>query len=85
MTAELNNIFGQPRSTVDIEKAVRENKIILINLSKGLLGEANSTLLGMILLAKITATLMARAKDISLDKKVAPFYLYVDEFQNIAC
>jgi len=80
----INNIFGQPRSTVDIEKAVRENKIILINLSKGLLGEANSTLLGMILLAKITATLMARAKDISLDKKVTPFYLYVDEFQNIA-
>jgi len=82
--SRINNIFGQPRSTVDIEKAVRENKIILINLSKGLLGEANSTLLGMILLAKITATLMARAKDISLDKKVAPFYLYVDEFQNIA-
>jgi len=80
----INNIFGQPRSTIDIEKAVRENKIILINLSKGLLGEANSTLLGMILLAKITATLMARAKDISLDKKVTPFYLYVDEFQNIA-
>ena len=82
--SRINNIFGQPRSTVDIEKAVRENKIILINLSKGLLGEANSTLLGMILLAKITATLMARAKDISLDKKVTPFYLYVDEFQNIA-
>lgn len=80
----INNIFGQPRSTIDIEKAVRDNKIILINLSKGLLGEANSTLLGMILLAKITATLMARAKDISLDKKVTPFYLYVDEFQNIA-
>lgn len=82
--SRINNIFGQPRSTVDIEKAVRENKIILINLSKGLLGEANSTLLGMILLAKITATLMARAKDIALNKKVTPFYLYVDEFQNIA-
>lgn len=82
--SRINNIFGQPRSTIDIEKAVRENKIILINLSKGLLGEANSTLLGMMLLAKITTVLMARAKDISQGKKITPFYLYVDEFQSIA-
>lgn len=68
--SRINNIFGQPRSTIDIEKAVRENKIILINLSKGLLGEANSTLLGMMLLAKITTVLMARAKDISQGRKL---------------
>lgn len=82
--SRVSNIFGQPRSTINIAEAVRNNKIILINLSKGMLGEANSTLLGMILLAKISATLMARAKEITLGKKITPFYLYVDEFQNIA-
>lgn len=82
--SRIRNIFGQPRSTIDFRKAINENKIIFINLSKGLLGEANASFLGMILMAKITAAFMGRAKDISEGKELKPYYLYVDEFQNIA-
>lgn len=82
--SRVRNIFGQPHSTVDFSNAMAENKIVFVNLSKGLLGEANASFLGMILLAKITAALMGRAKEISEGKKMKPYYLYVDEFQNIA-
>ena len=82
--SRIRNIFGQPRSTVDFTKAIEETKIVFVNLSKGLLGEANASFLGMILMAKITAAFMGRAKDIAEGKQLKPYYLYVDEFQSIA-
>jgi hypothetical protein len=80
----LANILGQPRSTININKIIEENKIMLVNLSKGLLGEANSSLFGMLVMAKINAALMSRVDLIRQGQKLTPHYLYVDEFQNIA-
>lgn len=80
----INLIFGQPYSTIDLDEVVRGNKILLVNLSKGLLGEANSSLLGMMLMAKLNAVFMHRMKGVNKLKELSPFYLYVDEFQNIA-
>src|SRR5690606_24151365 len=70
--------------TIDFTRAIEENKIVFVNLSKGLLGEANASFLGMILMAKITSAFMGRAKDIAKGKQLKPYYLYVDEFQSIA-
>lgn len=80
----INLIFGQPHSTIDLEEVVREKKIFLVNLSKGLLGEANASLLGMMLMAKLNSVFMHRLKDSDKLKELNPFYLYVDEFQSIA-
>lgn len=78
----LMGIFSQKRSTVDFQKIMNEGKILLINLAKGLLGDSNSRFLGLILMAKIQAELMKRAK--IPQSKRNPFYLYVDEFQSLA-
>jgi hypothetical protein len=80
----INLIFGQPHSTIDLEEVVSKKKILLVNLSKGLLGEANSSLLGMMLMAKLNSVFMRRVKKTGSLKKISPYYLYVDEFQNIA-
>jgi hypothetical protein len=77
-------IFGQPFSTIRLDEIIRENKILLINLSKGLLGEANASMLGMILMAKLNTIFMERRNELLDDKALKPFYLYVDEFQNLA-
>ncbi|MHC1739755.1 MAG: type IV secretory system conjugative DNA transfer family protein [Anaerolineaceae bacterium] len=78
----LRGIFGQPQSTIDFQKAMNEGKILLINLAKGLLGEANSRFMGLVIMAKIQAEAMKRAKLPASERK--PFYLYVDEFQSLA-
>ena len=80
----INLIFGQPCSTINLAEVVESNKILLVNLSKGLLGEANSSLFGMMLMAKLNAVFMERMKHIGKKEKLNPYYLYVDEFQNIA-
>jgi len=77
-------IFGQNFSTVKFKEVIENNKILLINLSKGLLGEANASMLGMMLMAKLNTTFMERLKDLGADEKPETFYLYVDEFQSIA-
>ena len=77
----LRNIFGQKENKIDISKLMNEEKIILINLSKGRLGEENSSFLGSIFLTKIKQAGMERAAIPEKDRKV--FYLYVDEFQNV--
>lgn len=77
----LRNIFGQKQNKIDIHKLMEEKKIILINLSKGRLGEENSSFLGSIFLTKIKQAGMERAS-IPEDKRT-DFYLYVDEFQNV--
>ena len=78
----VRNIVGQPKSTVNLRFAMDKKKIIIVNLSKGKLGEDNSSLLGAMLITKFQIDAMSRA-DIS-EKDRTDFYLYVDEFQNFA-
>lgn len=77
----LRNIFGQKENKIDLEKLMNEQKIIMINLSKGKIGEENSSFFGAMFLTKIKQAGMARAKLEPKDRH--DFYLYVDEFQNI--
>ena len=77
----LRNIFGQKQNKIDISKLMNEGKIILINISKGRLGEENSSFLGSIFLTKIKQAGMERAAIPEKDR--VDFYLYVDEFQNV--
>lgn len=76
----MRNIVGQTRSSFDIAECMNSNKIILMNLSKGLIGDINSTLLGMIVVNKIQVAAMRRQR---MDKEARKdFFLYIDEFQN---
>ena len=77
----LRNIFGQKENRIDIEEIMNTKKILLINLSKGKIGEENSSFFGAMFLTKIKQAGMARAK-LPHDKRY-DFYLYVDEFQNV--
>lgn len=78
----MRNIIGQTKSTFDIRQIMDNKKILLVNLSKGLVGELNMRLLGMIFVMKFQAAAMSRA---DMDEKLREdFSLYVDEFQNFA-
>lgn len=77
----LRNIFGQKENKIDISKLMNSKKIILINLSKGRIGEENSSFFGSMFLTKIKQAGMERAA--IPEKERYDFYLYVDEFQNI--
>jgi hypothetical protein len=77
----LRNIFGQKENKVDISKLMNEEKIVLINLSKGRIGEENSSFFGSMFLTKIKQAGMERARIPEKDRK--DFYLYIDEFQNV--
>ncbi len=79
----IRNIIGQPKSTFDIRKIMDEGKILIVNLSKGLIGEDNASILGAFLVTKIQLASMSRS-DIERIEDRRPFYLYVDEFQNFA-
>jgi hypothetical protein len=79
----IRNIIGQPKSTFDIRKIMDEGKILIVNLSKGLIGEDNASVLGAFLVTKIQLASMSRS-DIERIEDRRPFYLYVDEFQNFA-
>lgn len=79
----IRNIIGQPKSAVSIRRAMDEGKIVIINLSKGLIGEDNAAILGAMFVTKIQLAAMSRS-DISRIEDRRPFYLYVDEFQNFA-
>ncbi len=81
----IRNIIGQKHSSFDLRKIMDERKILIINLSKGRVGDQNANLLGSMLITKIYLAAMSRA-DISEEqmKKLPNFYLYVDEFQNFA-
>lgn len=78
----VRNIIGQPKSSFNIRRIMDERKILIVNLSRGLIGEDNASLLGALLVTKIQMGAMSRA-DISQAERT-PFYLYVDEFQNFA-
>ena len=79
----IRNIIGQPRSTFNIRQIMDEGKILVVNLSKGLIGEDNASILGAFLVTKIQLAAMSRS-DIADIEDRRPFYLYVDEFQNFA-
>jgi hypothetical protein len=78
----MRNIIGQSKSSFDFRKVMDEGKILLVNLSKGKMGEENSTFLGLLVVPKILAAAMSRV-DVPQDKR-REFFLYVDEFQNFA-
>lgn len=74
-------IIAQPKSVFNFRKVMDEGKILLVNLSKGKIGEINSSLLGMIIVGKLQMSAFARA-DIVDENARRDFYLYIDEFQN---
>ncbi len=76
----MRNIIGQAKSAFDFSKIMAEKKILLINLSKGDVGEINSRLLGLIVVTKIQMAALARQK-LPKDQRT-DFFLYIDEFQN---
>ena len=76
----IRNIIGQTKSAFKFEDIMDNKKILIINLSKGKIGESNANLLGMIIVSKIYTAAMARARQKEEDRK--DFFLYVDEFQN---
>ncbi len=76
----IRNIIWQTKSAFTFEDVMNNQKILLINLSKGKIGEMNAQLLGMIIVSKIYNAAMARQNIAKKDRK--DFYLYVDEFQN---
>ncbi|MDO8602110.1 MAG: hypothetical protein Q7R62_03240 [bacterium] len=76
----MRNIIGQRKSSFNFSDIISGKKILLVNLSKGKIGEINAHMLGLILISKLQAAVLGRAK-ISADER-HPFYLYVDEFQS---
>jgi hypothetical protein len=81
----IRNIVGQPKSSFDIRQMMDDKKILIINLSKGRVGEVNATLLGSMLVTKIYLAAMSRADVPAQTLATLPnFYFYVDEFQNFA-
>ena len=78
----IRNIIGQVTSSIDMRKIMDEKKILIMNLSKGRVGEDSSRLLGALLITKLQLAAMSRV-DIPEEKR-NDFYLYVDEFQNFA-
>ncbi|OGM59111.1 hypothetical protein A3A75_05540 [Candidatus Woesebacteria bacterium RIFCSPLOWO2_01_FULL_39_10] len=78
----IRNIIGQSKSSFSFREVMDKGKILFVNLSKGELGEENSSFLGLILVPRILMAAMSRA-DTPQDER-RDFYLYVDEFQNFA-
>jgi len=81
-SALVRNIVGQAKSTIDILDIMNSGKIFLVDVSKGRIGEDNSSLLGAMLITKIQLSAMERVR-VPEDERV-DFFLYVDEFQNFA-
>lgn len=76
----IRNIVGQTKSAFDVSKCMNDGKILLMNLSKGLIGDINAQLLGMITVSKIQVAAMRRQRQ---DKEARKdFFMYIDEFQN---
>ncbi len=78
----IRNIVGQVKSTVDFKDAMNNQKIVLIDLSTGKIGEDNSALLGSMIITRMQLAAMSRSKQSENERR--DFYLYVDEFQNFA-
>ncbi|OGK45004.1 hypothetical protein A2957_01075 [Candidatus Roizmanbacteria bacterium RIFCSPLOWO2_01_FULL_38_11] len=78
----IRNMVGQRKNALDFEKFMTEGKIVIINLSKGKLGDENSALLGSLFITKIQQVALSRAKIPENERR--DFYFYIDEFQNFA-
>lgn len=78
----IRNIVGQTKSTIDLREIMDQQKILLVNLSKGRVGEDNSALLGAMIITRLQLAAMSRVDVPESERK--DFYLYVDEFQNFA-
>ena len=78
----IRNIVGQIRSSIDLREIMDEGKILIMNLSKGRIGEDNSALLGSMMITKLQLAAMSRVDTPEEERR--DFYLYVDEFQNFA-
>ncbi len=74
-------IIAQAKSSFNFREIMDNKKILLVNLSKGRLGDINANLIGLVIVGKILMAALSRVD--SLGKDLAPFYLYIDEFQNI--
>ncbi|MDD3735348.1 MAG: type IV secretion system DNA-binding domain-containing protein [Candidatus Pacebacteria bacterium] len=81
-TPIIRNIIGQTKSSIDMRKVMDEGKILIVDLSKGRIGEDPSRLLGGLIITKLQLAAMSRI-DIPEDQR-RDFFLYVDEFQNFA-
>ena len=79
----IRHILGQSHSTINIRQIMDEGKILIINLSKGKIGEDNSALLGAMFITKLQMAAMSRI-DIPNEENRRDFYLYIDEFQNFS-
>lgn len=77
----MRTIVLQEESAFNLREIMDTKKIFLVNLSKGRLGEINANLLGLILVGKILMAALSRVD--SFGKTLPPFYLFMDEFQNI--
>ena len=78
----IRNIIGQSKSSFDMRQIMDEGKILIVNLSKGLIGEENMKFLGALLIPRMVSAILSR-EDIPEDQR-RDFYFYVDEFQNFA-
>ncbi len=76
----MRNIIGQPKSGFNFRAVMDERKILLVNLSKGKIGEVNAALLGLIIVSKLQMAALGRANVTELNRP--DFFLYIDEFQN---
>lgn len=74
-------IISQEKSSFNFREVMDKKKILLVNLSKGRLGEINANLIGLIVVGKILMSALSRVD--SFGKALSPFYLYIDEFQNV--
>jgi len=81
----IRNIIGQPKSSFNLREIMDKKKIMIVNLSKGRVGEGNARLLGSMLITKIYLAAMSRADEKTHTlSKLPQFYLFVDEFQSFA-
>jgi hypothetical protein len=78
----MRNMVGQTRNALDFEAFMNDGKIVIINMSKGKLGEENIGLLGSMFITRVQQAALSRSKIREEDRR--PFYFYVDEFQNFA-
>ncbi len=81
-SASAKRMLEQPRSTINFDDIINSGKILICNVSKGLLGEDTAELFGITILAKLQLAALRRARMARGNRR--PFYLYVDEFQNFA-
>lgn len=81
-TSIVRNVVGQSKSTINIFDLMNQQKILLINVSKGRIGEDNSALIGAMIITQVQLSAMERVRIPEEERR--DFYLYVDEFQNFA-